>query len=99
MIKTIRKDKKNGFAIYKTEIKKTLIKSVTENWNFCNMVRWNASIKLYYFLSSSFKTRLVFKCILKGSKKGINKIYHYSRQTFLKLIRFGTLSGLKKASW
>ena len=99
MIKIIKKSKKNRFFIYKTEIKKKLIKAIIGNCNYSNMTRWNSLINMYYFSSISSKTSLIFKFILKGSKRGINKFYRYSRHTFLKLVRFGVISGLKKASW
>lgn len=99
MIKAIQKDQKSIFIVRKIETKKKLIKAIVENWNYCNTARWNASIKLYYFSPNNSKTYLIFKCILKGSKKGMNRFYHYSRQIFLKLIRFGAVSGLKKANW
>ena len=99
MIKIIQKDQKNIFIMHKMETKKKLIKAIVENLNYCLTTRWNASTKLHYFSSNSSKSCLVFKCILKGSKKGLNKFFHYSRQIFLKLVRFGAISGLKKASW
>jgi ribosomal protein S14 len=99
MTKIIQKYQKNTFIIHQMETKKKLIKAIVENWNYDIGIRWNASIKLYYFPSNSSKTCLIFKCILKGSKKGLNKFFHYSRQIFLKLVRFGAISGLKKACW
>ena len=76
-----------------------LIKSITENLNYSKTIRWNILRKLYDFSLAGSKTRLIFKCILKGSKRGVNKFYHYSRHTFIKLVRFGIISGLQKANW
>jgi ribosomal protein S14 len=99
MIKTIQKNRKYRFIIYKSEKKKKVIKSIVENYNYLKTLRWNVLTKLYNFPFFNSKTCLVFKCILKGSKKTVNKFYHYSRHTFLKLVRFGIISGLEKASW
>ena len=99
MIKIIQRDYKSRISICALETDKKLLKSITQNFNFFNTTRWNVSIKLYNFLSVSSKTRLVFKCILKSSKKRINRLYKYSRQIFLGLVRFGAISGLRKSSW
>jgi len=99
MIKITQKSRKTRLAFKKFETSKKLIKSITENLNYSNTMRWNILKKLYDFSLASSKTRLIFKCILKGSKRGVNKFYHYSRHTFIKLVRFGTISGLYKANW
>lgn len=99
MIKTIQKDYNNRILTHKFETNKKLLKSITQNFNYFNMTRWNALAKLYHFSSVSFKTRLLFKCILKSSKKGMGKLYRYSKQIFLKLVRLGAISGLRKSSW
>ena len=99
MIKITQKSQKNRSVFKKFETSKKLIKSITENLNYSNTMRWNILKKLYDFSLASSKTRLIFKCILKGSKRGVNKFYHYSRHTFIKLVRFGIISGLYKANW
>lgn len=99
MIKIIQKDYKTRASIYEFETDKKLIKSITQNFNYFNMTRWNALTKLYCFSPVISKTRLVFKCVLKSSKKRVNKLYKYSRQIFLRLVRLGAISGLRKSSW
>ena len=99
MIKIIQKDYKSRIFIYKSETNKKLLKSITQNFNYYNMARWNALTLLYSFSPVISKTRLIFKCVFKSSKKRVNTLYKYSKQIFLKLVRFGAISGLRKSSW
>lgn len=46
------------------------------------------------------KTKFVNRCILTARKAKFNKNFkNFSRLSFLKLARSGTINGVKKASW
>ena len=44
-------------------------------------------------------TQLISRCVITGNKKRVNNSYNYSRLVFLRLARFGSLNGLRKAAW
>jgi ribosomal protein S14 len=99
MLKMNKKSQKNKLIYQKFEISKKITKSIAENLNYSKITRWNSAKTLYFFPFNASLTRLIFKCILKGSKAGLNSFYKYSRHAFLKLVRFGNIHGLYKANW
>lgn len=100
MLKIHRKSHKNRSIYQKFETSKKIAKSIAENLNYSKVTRWSSSSKsLYSFSSNASTTRLIFRCILKGSKPSLNRFYKYSRHAFLKLVRFGNIHGLYKANW
>jgi hypothetical protein len=100
MKKLLEKDKAARTQIKEIEIKNIVFKSIFQNLNFLVLTRWNAFIKLSD-LSSTHRTKnsLTNRCVYSINKKRHNKLTNFSRQIFLKLIRSGQISSLKKSSW
>jgi hypothetical protein len=73
-----------------------VLKTIYQNSNLPQLIRWNAYFKLDTFGSQSSIVSTSSKCIYTKNKKRFNKIAPFSRHIFLKLIRFGKLSGIKK---
>jgi ribosomal protein S14 len=99
MDKLIRKDKKNRMYLYKYEIKRFILKNIIRNNNFSLVVKCKAHLMLLQMPKEGTTTTFSNRCIFTGRRKRINKFYSFSRIMFLKLVRFGYLSGLKKSSW
>lgn len=99
MKKFLKKDKKNRKLVLIKETTKFILKSIIKNMNFTSMLKWNANLKLNTFSKNSSKIYLVNKCIVTGDKSKINKKYKFSRIFFLKYIRSGNITGIKKSGW
>lgn len=99
MKKLIKKDKNIRRIIRKYESTRTILKSITKNTNFANTIRWNAALMLNNLPKDSCKTRAVNRCLLTGRNAKLNKSYRFSRLAFLRLVRFGNISGFRKATW
>jgi ribosomal protein S14 len=93
------KDKKNRLAVKHFEINHFIIKTVFNNINFSNLLRWNSSLTLKNFPYRNYKTSMSNRCILTINKKRANKLTNYSRMVFLKQIRAGNITGIQKAYW
>jgi ribosomal protein S14 len=99
MKKLVKKDKKNRNCLFDAEIKRFILKNIMKNNNFSMILRLKALLKLSEELKKSSSIFFVNRCVFTGRRKRINKFYSFSRIMFLKLARFGYISGLKKASW
>ena len=99
MKKFIQKDKKNREFVKQFELYRFILKSIIKNANYSNMTRWNAVLLLAELPVNSSEIRLINRCIITGNKKRVNNLYNYSRMVFLKLIRSGYISGIKKSTW
>jgi ribosomal protein S14 len=95
----IYKDKKKRNLSFNSENKKFVLKSICQNSSVPKTVRWNSVLKFTEFNKSSNTNTLVNRCILTGRKKKINKLFRFSRISFLKLARMGFVSGLTKSTW
>ena len=93
------KDKKNRFAVKYLETNYFIIKTIFNNTNFLNLLRWNSLLVLKKISSQSYKTRISNRCILTVNKKRSNKLANYSRMVFLKQIRSGNINGMQKSCW
>ena len=96
MKKLLQSDKRKRKFVYNLEINHYVAKAVFKNSNYSKFIRWNEMSK---FLRKASVTQTVNRCILTGRKARVNKLYNYSRLVFLRLVRAGLLSGLKKSSW
>jgi ribosomal protein S14 len=85
--------------LFNAEIKRFILKNIMKNNNFSMILRLKALLKLSEELKKSSSIFFVNRCVFTGRRKRINKFYSFSRIMFLKLARFGYISGLKKASW
>ena len=100
MKKHLRKDQKIRLRFAKQELRYVILKSITQNENLPALVKWNAILKLSSFAPNQNKIRLVNRCVLTSRKAKFNRIFKkFSRLSFLRLARTGTVSGLKKSSW
>lgn len=97
MKKLLAKDKRIRKEFVACEKKALVFKSIFKNLNFFTLVRWNAFIKLQKI--SLNKNSFSNRCLQSINKKRFNKLTLFSRTIFLKLIRKGQISGLKKSSW
>jgi ribosomal protein S14 len=99
MKKLLSKDKRRGLEFNNTEKQHLILKSIFKNLNFFILVRWNAFIKLNSLSAYGSKVSLNPRCLNSINKKRFNKLTTFSRQSFLKLIRSGQISGIQKSSW
>lgn len=99
MKKLLAKDRKLRLKLTKLEKQHLILKSIFKNLNFFTLVRWNAFVKLHSLSSNGTKHSLSNRCLLSINKKRFSKVTYFSRHIFLKLIRSGQVTGLRKSSW
>lgn len=100
MKKKVQKDKKIRLNFKTKELKQHILKSIVKNENLVFLVKWNAVLKLSNLPKNSNKIRSVNRCVLTSRKAKFTRIYKkFSRLSFLRLVRFGHLSGVQKSSW
>lgn len=99
MKKLLSKDKKLRLNTKSSEIEALALKSISQNSNFFQLIRWNASHKFKRKLKKNSRVSTVNYCISTINKKRLNKHTLYSRHIFLKLIRSGVVAGIQKSSW
>lgn len=99
MKKLLAKDQKLRLKLTKLEKQHLILKSIFQNLNFFTLIRWNAFVKLSRLSASGTKQSLSNRCLLSTNKKRFNKLTYFSRHIFLKLIRSGQITGLRKSSW
>jgi len=99
MKKFHQKERKNRANAYASEDIRLILKSIVKNMKLVNIARWNAVLKLSSLSKKGAKTRLVNRCILTSRKGRSTNSYRFSRLTFLRLVRAGNISGLKKSTW
>jgi ribosomal protein S14 len=98
MKKLFAKDRKNRQTAKQLELKHFVLKQISTNSNFIKTARWNA---LYVLASSKkgSKTILSNRCVKTINKKTFHKFTNLSRTVFLKLVKSGQISGMRKSSW
>lgn len=100
MKKHIQKDKKIRVFFNQQELKYLILKTIIRNENLSLNIKWNAVLKLSHFFKNKNKVCFVNRCVLTNRKAKYNRIFKkFSRLSFLRLARFGAISGLKKSSW
>lgn len=99
MKKLLEKDKNLRFKIKSLEKHHFILKSIFKNTNFFILVRWKALLKLQHIAFGNSKVSIAPRCLLTINRKKFNKLTLFSRHVFLKLIRSGKISGMKKSSW
>ena len=99
MKKLIKKDKKNRALVKFYETNKFVYKNFTNNANLPKLSRWKLFILAKHLPKKSSPIYVNNRCTLTGRKKRINKLYNFSRISFLKLIRSQNINGLIKSSW
>ena len=99
MKKQIIKDLKKRKLHLVNENRFFILKSISKNSNFKNPVRWSANLKVSDLSSANLKNKIVKRCVLTGRKSKIHNNFRFSRLMFLRLVRYGFVSGLKKSTW
>jgi ribosomal protein S14 len=99
MKKLLEKDKTLRQNILLSEHQHFILKSIIKNFNFFTLIRWNAFLKLKNLTKVTSKVSIVNRCLYSFNKKRFNKLTGFSRHIFLKIIRSGSVTGVKKTSW
>nr|YP_009485538.1 ribosomal protein S14 [Nitzschia alba]AVR57602.1 ribosomal protein S14 [Nitzschia alba] len=99
MKKLFTKDKENRKTVKQLELQHFILKQISMNSNFLKTVRWNAIYKLSDFNKQGSKTVLSNRCVKTINKKTFHKFTNFSRTVFLKLVKSGQISGIRKSSW
>ena len=98
MKKLFAKDKEKRQSVKQKELKHFVLKQISTNANFIKTVRWNALYELNSAKEGS-KTVLSNRCVKTINKKTFHKFTNLSRTVFLKLVKSGQISGMRKSSW
>lgn len=99
MKKLLEKDKKVRKKIKKFEKKKFILKTISNNLNLPDLVRFNAFNNMNEMPKNTSKSFISNRCVNTINKKKFNKLTNYSRIIFLKLARHKSIYGLNKSSW
>lgn len=99
MKKLLEKDKNLRIKVKKSEKQHFILKSIFKNTNFFVLIRWKAFLKLKSIGYENPKVAIAPRCLLTINRKKFNKLTLFSRHVFLKFIRSGVISGMKKSSW
>ena len=99
MKKIYAKDKKNRLNVKKSELNHFIFKQISNNSNFLKITRWNAVYELTHLNKRNSKTHLSNRCVGTFNKKVFHKYSNFSRTVFLKLVKSGMISGMRKSSW
>ena len=99
MKKLFSKDIKNRQTVKQLELERFVLKQISTNSNFLKTVRWNAIFKLSNTSKEGSKTVLSNRCVKTINKKTFHNFTNFSRTVFLKLVKAGQISGMRKSSW
>lgn len=99
MKKLLEKDKKIRKKNYHFDKKKFILKYISQNLNFFNLIRWKSNTNLYKLPIQSSKTFITNRCIKTVNKKKFNKLTNFSRMIFIKLMKLKQLNNTYKGSW
>ena len=99
MKKLFAKDQRNRQIVKKLELKNFILKQISTNSNFSKTTQWKAQAKLSSLTKRRSKTILSNRCVKTINKKTFHKFSNFSRTVFLKLVKSGHISGMRKSSW
>jgi len=99
MKKLFAKDQKNRRLVKQFELKHFILKQISVNSNFLSTTRWKALHKLANLSKEGSKIILSNRCVKTVNKKTFHKFTAFSRTVFLKLVKLGEISGIRKSSW
>ena len=99
MKKLFAKDQKNRQVVKQTELNHFVLKQISMNSNFLKTIRWNALHKLSNLSKNGSKTVITNRCVKTINRKTFHKFTNFSRTVFLKLVKSGHVSGIRKSSW
>jgi ribosomal protein S14 len=99
MKKLFAKDRENRKTIKQLELEHFILKQISTNFNLLKPIRWNALYKLSTMSKKSSKTLITNRCVQTINKKTFSKFTNFSRTVYLKLVKSGYISGIRKSSW
>lgn len=99
MKKLFAKDRENRKLAKQFEFEHFVLKQISTNSNFLKTTRWKALYKLSNSSKQGSKTILSNRCVKTINKKTFHKFTNFSRTVFLKLVKSGEISGIRKSSW
>lgn len=99
MKKLIVKDKKLRLKLKTQEKQFFILKTILQNSNLFTLIRWNAYLQLKTLGESNSEVSVSSRCLYTINRKRFNTLTPFSRYVFLKLIRSGKISGIRKSSW
>lgn len=99
MKKLFAKDKENRKQVKLFELKHFILKQISVNSNFLKTTRWKALYRLLNLSKQGSKTILSNRCVKTVNKKTFHKFTNLSRTVFLKHVKLGQISGIRKSSW
>lgn len=99
MKKLFTKDIRNRKSVKQLELEHFILKQIATNSNFLKTIRWNSLFMLSNLPKHSSKTVLSNRCIKTINKKTFHKFTNFSRVVFLRLVKTGCISGMRKSSW
>jgi ribosomal protein S14 len=99
MKKLFTKDLKNRKIIKKSELKHFVLKQILTNSNYLKTIRWNVAYNLSNTSKTNSKTIVSNRCVQTKSRKTFHKFSNFSRIVFLKLVKSGYISSIRKSSW
>lgn len=98
MRKLVTKDKKLRIKLKAQEKQYYILKTVFQNSNLFVLTRWNAHIRLKSLGETNSRVSIAPRCIYTKNRKRFNALTPFSRYVFLKLLRSGELSNMRKVS-
>ncbi len=93
------KDKKKRRLVEFYEKKRFILSILARNNNYSKFTKWNSFFSINKLPYNSSSIKLSNRCVITWNKKRLNKLSNFSRVVFLKFIREGKISGIKKSSW
>ena len=99
MKKLIVKDKKLRLRLKTQEKEYFVLKIIFQNSNLFTLIRWNAYLRLKALGKDNSRISTSSRCLYTINKKRFNTLTPFSRYLFLKKIRSGQFSGIRKSSW
>lgn len=99
MKKLIRKDRDSRQSYLFYEYSKFILSYSLGNSMLPNTVRSNLFMQLLNLPKKSFITRNVYRCVITGRRKRINKLFSFSRLVLSRFFRSRLLFPLRKSKW
>lgn len=93
------KNKKLIKRVYKDELKRLLYKSIYYNTSLPTNVRFKAYIKMLSFIKQSSVSYLKPRCLWTHNSRAVITFCKVSRFKFRMLAAYGSIPGIRKASW
>ena len=95
----IYKDKNKRILKINLEYKKFILKSIIKSVNMSKIISYNSNLNFTEFSKLFYLSSLVNRCVVTGRNKKLQKLFRFSRLSFLNFARNGYISGLTKSSW